>query len=138
MSKNKFIAEEPEPVQEQPKKPKKEKKVRTSSGFSIGKLLSKNLRDDLVFRNLPFIFFISFLIFIYIMITNKIENKLGKIESIKSEIKELRTRRINMANVYSSVKKQSSIAQRLDSLKTGVKESKVQPKFIEVTAVKSK
>jgi len=60
MSKNKFIAEEPEPVQEQPKKPKKEKKVRTSSGFSIGKLLSKNLRDDLVFRNLPFIFFISF------------------------------------------------------------------------------
>jgi len=72
------------------------------------------------------------------MITNKIENKLGKIESIKSEIKELRTRRINMANVYSSVKKQSSIAQRLDSLKTGVKESKVQPKFIEVTAVKSK
>ena len=72
------------------------------------------------------------------MVTNETEKKLGKIESIKNEIKELRTRRINMANVYSSVKKQSSVAQRLDSLKTGIKESKVQPKFIEVTAVKSK
>jgi hypothetical protein len=138
MSRNKLITEEQEPVQEQPEKPKKDKKKRASTGFSIGKILSRNLSDDLVFRNLPFIFFISFLIFLYIMITNETEKKLGKIESIKNEIKELRTRRINMANVYSSVKKQSSVAQRLDSLKTGIKESKVQPKFIEVTAVKSK
>ena len=138
MPKNKLIIEEKEPAQEQPKKVKKEKNAKPSSGFSVGKLLSNNLRDDLVFRNLPFIFFVSVLIFLYIMITNKIENKLGKIESIKSEIKELRTRRINMANVYSSVKKQSSVAQRIDSLKMGIKETKVQPKFIEVTEVKSK
>ena len=129
MPKNIFISEENKPVQEpEPKpKPEKEKKIKSSSGSFLGKILRKNLSDDLVFRNLPFIFFISFLIFLYIMITNNTETMLGRIESIKNEMKALRITKIHFENVFSSVKKQTSIAHSLDSLKQVSKKPRYNP-----------
>lgn len=135
MAKNILITEEPTPEPEKKEESGRKKKQQGNS-FLSG-LLRKQIRDDLVFRNLPFILFCSLLIFTYIMITNNIEKMLGRIEIINNEIKELRTTRIHYENVFSSVKKQSSVAQRLDSLKTGIREARVQPKFIEVIVDKA-
>ena len=127
---NKF-KEQPKP--EEPKKsdaPKKENKVvRSVANVVSGSFLSK----ETTIKNLPFIFFLSFLAICYIANGYYADDQVRKMNYLTNEIKELRTQYIVVKDSLVIKSKQTEVAKALEKQQTGIKESVVPPKKIVLT-----
>lgn len=129
---NKF-KEQPKPVEE----PKAEKKsagnkvVRSVASVVSGNFLSK----ESMLKNLPFVFFLSFLAICYIANGYYADDQVRKVNRLTNEIKELRTQYIVVKDSLVVKSKQTEVAKSLAKLQTGIKESVVPPKKIVVKAV---
>ncbi|MEI6852530.1 MAG: FtsL-like putative cell division protein [Bacteroidota bacterium] len=128
MAKNEFKPlEVEEPVVEKANpKPKKVKESRL--GISLRTILDGSiLTRDAVVRLLPFGIYMAFLIVAYIGNSYYSEKIIRKTSKVRNELKELEYEYISTKSDLMDVSKQSEVAIRLDSLKTGLKESLVPP-----------
>jgi hypothetical protein len=126
MAKNEFKdVEVEEPVKEKTK-PQKPKESRL--GISLRTILDGSiLTRDAVVRLLPFGLYLTFLIVAYIGNSYYSEKIIRRTSKVRNELKELEYEYISTKSDLMQVSKQSEVAIRLDSLKTGVKESLVPP-----------
>ena len=128
---NKF-KEQPKQEEEQPEKPAKENKVvRSMVNVVSGSFLSK----ETTIKNLPFIFFLSFLAICYIANGYYADDQVRKVNQLTNEIKELRTEYIVVKDSLVIKSKQTEVAKALAEKQTGIKESVVPPKKIIVQTV---
>ena len=129
------LKEQAAPVEEkvqEPKKPEKNNKViRSVASVVSGSFLSK----EATLKNLPFIFFLSFLTICYIANGYYADDQVRKVNRLNNEIKELRTQYIVAKDSLVIKSKQTEIAKVLAKLQTGIKESVVPPKKIVVKTV---
>ena len=142
MAKNEYREKEEE-IKEEPKKQKEEKPKRAHKESRLGKAFmsiidGSILTRDNVLRLLPFIFFLTFLIIVYIANSYYSEKTIRQTEKVRKEIKELELEYISVKSDYMVCSKQSSVAVRLDSLRSGIKESVIPPKKIFVKVDSSK
>lgn len=113
-----------------PEKPVKENKVVKSVASVVsGNFLSK----EATLKNLPFIFFLSFLAICYIANGYYADDQVRKVNRLTNEIKELRTQYIVVKDSLVVKSKQTEVAKALAVQQTGIKESVVPPKKIIVT-----
>ena len=128
---NKF-KEQPKQEEVKPAKPVKENKVvRSVANVVSGSFLSK----ETTLKNLPFIFFLSFLSICYIANGYYADDQVRKVNRLTNEIKELRTQYIVIKDSLVIKSKQTEVAKALASQQTGIKESVVPPKKIIVQTV---
>ena len=124
-----------EPKKEEPKKqvvPRKENKVvRSVTNVVSGNFLSK----EATLKNLPFIFFLSFLSICYIANGYYTDDQVRKVNRLTNEIKELRTKYIVVKDSLVIKSKQTEVAKSLAKQQSGIKESVVPPKKIIVSTV---
>ncbi len=124
-----------EPKAEEPQKPKtparENKVVRSVANVVSGSFLSK----DTTVKNLPFIFFLSFLAICYIANGYYADDQVRKVNRLTNEIKELRTQYIVVKDSLVVKSKQTEVAKALAKKETGIKESVVPPKKILVQTV---
>ena len=112
------------------KEPKEE--IKKSSGkkkFSIGNAVFGVLKGNLLSQEfaleyLPFIFYISFLLLIYIGNNYNSVKTVMKISSINKELKELRYEYITSTSELMHVTRRSVIAKRNELIIKGIKDSK--------------
>jgi len=132
MSKNEYkiieeeIPETPEkkPESSKPKVPGKESKLgKAFMSVVDGTILTR----DNVLRLLPFIFFLTLMMIIYIANSYYAEKTILKTEKVRKQIKELELEYISVKSDYMIASKQSAVAARLDSMHSGIKESVVPP-----------
>ena len=115
-----------------PKKPAKENKVvRGVASVVSGNFLSK----ETTLKNLPFIFFLSFLAICYIANGYYADDQVRKVNKLTNDIKELRTQYIVVKDSLVVKSKQTEVAKALALQQTGIKESVVPPKKIVVKTV---
>lgn len=115
-----------------PVKPARENKVvRSVSNVVSGNFLSK----ESTIKNMPFIFFLSFLAICYIANGYYADDQVRKVNKLTNEIKELRTQYIVVKDSLVVKSKQTEVAKSLAAKQTGIKESVVPPKKIVVKAV---
>ena len=120
-----------EEVQEKPLS--KENKVMRS----IATVVSGNfLSQETTLKNLPFIFFLSFLAVCYIANGYYADDQVRKVNQLTNEIKELRTQYMVVKDSFIIKSKQTEIAKVLAKQKTGIRESVVPPKKIIIKTVK--
>jgi len=126
-----------EPKQEEPTKPvkpaKENKVVRSVANVFSGNFLSK----EKTLKNLPFIFFLSFLSICYIANGYYADDQVRKLNRLTNEIKELRTQYTVVKDSLVIKSKQTEEAKALVKQQTGIKESVVPPKKILVSTVKT-
>lgn len=116
-----------------PEKPVKENKVVKSVASVVsGNFLSK----ETTIKNLPFIFFLSFLAICYIANGYYADDQVRKVNRLTNEIKELKTQYIVVKDSLVIKSKQTEVAKELAIQQTGIKESVVPPKKIVVQTVK--
>lgn len=129
------LKEQAAPVEEkvqEPKKPEKNNKViRSVASVVSGSFLSK----ETTIKNLPFIFFLSFLAICYIANGYYADDQVRKVNRLNNEIKELRTQYIVAKDSLVIKSKQTEIAKVLAKQQTGIKESVVPPKKIVIKAI---
>ena len=129
---NKFKEKPKAEVEEKPKIPVKESKVvRSVANVVSGSFLSK----DATVKNLPFIFFLSFLAICYIANGYYADDQVRKVNHLTNEIKELRTEYIVVKDSLVIKSKQTEVAKALENQASGIKESVVPPKKIIVQIV---
>ena len=119
---------------EEPKseKPVKENKmVRSVANVVSGSFLSK----ESTIKNLPFIFFLSFLAVCYIAKGYYDDDQVRKLNRLTNELKELQTQYIVVKDSLVIKSKQTEVAKALAAQATGIKESVVPPKKIVVQTV---
>lgn len=122
-------AEEPITV-----KPVKENKVvRSVANVVSGSFLSK----ETTLKNLPYIFFLSFLAVCYIAKGYYDDDQVRKLNRLTNEKKELKTQYIVVKDSLVIKSKQTEVAKALAAQATGIKESVVPPKKIVVEIVKT-
>jgi len=130
MSKPVNKMKEPAPSSEEKvaeKKPAKENKVvRSVASVVSGSFLSK----ETTWKNLPFIFFLSFLAVCYIANGYYADDQVRKVNKLSNEIKELRTQYIVVKDSLVIKSKQTEVAKVLEKQGTEIKESVVPPKKI--------
>lgn len=115
-----------------PEKPVKENTVvRSVANVVSGSFLSK----EVTIKNLPFIFFLSFLAICYIANGYYADDQVRKVNQLTNEIKELRTQYIVVKDSLVIKSKQTEVAKALAEKQTGIKESVVPPKKIIVQTV---
>ncbi|HRG38582.1 MAG TPA: FtsL-like putative cell division protein [Bacteroidia bacterium] len=123
------------PVEEkvrEPKKPEKNNKViRSVASVVSGSFLSK----ETTLKNLPFIFFLSFLAICYIANGYYADDQVRRVNRLNNEIKELRTQYIVVKDSLVIKSKQTEIAKVLAKQQTGIKESVVPPKKIVIKKI---
>jgi|SRR3954465_3139016 hypothetical protein len=120
-----------EKIQEPKKKPEKSNNVmRSVASVVSGSFLSK----ETTIKNLPFIFFLSFLAICYIANGYYADDQVRKVNRLNNEIKELRTQYIVAKDSLVIKSKQTEIAKVLAKQQTGIKESVVPPKKIVIKA----
>jgi hypothetical protein len=125
------------PVEEKVKeqKPVKNNKViRSVASVVSGSFLSK----ETTLKNLPFIFFLSFLAVCYIANGYYADDQVRKVNRLINEIKELRTQYIVVKDSLVIKSKQTEIAKVLAKQQTGIKESVVPPKKIIIKKTEQK
>lgn len=128
---NKF-KEQPKVEEPKSEKPAKENKiVRSVANVVSGSFLSK----ESTVKNLPFIFFLSFLAICYIAKGYYDDDQVRKLNRLTNEIKELRTQYIVVKDSLVIKSKQTEVAKALAAQATGIKESVVPPKKIVVQTV---
>ncbi len=109
---------------------KKKKVVRSVANFVSGNFLSK----DTTVKQLPFIFFLSFIAICYIANGYYVDDQIRKVNRLTNEIKELRAEYIVVKDSLVIKSKQTEIAKALSIQQMGIKESVVPPKKIAVDA----
>jgi hypothetical protein len=115
-----------------PQKPVKENKVVKSVASVVsGNFLSK----EATLKNLPFIFFLSFLAICYIANGYYADDQVRKVNKLTNDIKELRTQYIVVKDSLVVKSKQTEVAKALALQQSGIKESVVPPKKIIVKTV---
>jgi hypothetical protein len=107
------------------------KVVRSVASVVSGNFLSK----DSTLKNLPFIFFLSFLAICYIAKGYYDDDQIRKMNRLTNEIKELRTQYIVVKDSLVIKSKQTEVAKALARQATGIRESVVPPKKIVVQTV---
>jgi hypothetical protein len=123
------LKETPAPVEErkQEKEPvKNSKMMRSVASVVSGNFLSK----ETTIKNLPFVFFLSFLAICYIANGYYADDQVRKVNRLINEIKELRTQYIVVKDSLVVKSKQTEVAKVLAKQHTGIKESVVPPKKI--------
>ena len=130
---NKMKEATPSPLETVGKKmPAKENKVvRSVANVVSGSFLSQ----ESTVKNLPFIFFLSFLAVCYIAKGYYDDDQVRKLNRLTNEIKELRTQYIVVKDSLVIKSKQTEVAKALADQSTGIKESVVPPKKITVRTV---
>ena len=119
-----------EPIK--PTKPVKENKVvRSVANVVSGSFLSK----EKTLKNLPFVFFLSFLSICYIANGYYADDQVRKVNRLTNEIKELRTQYIVVKDSLVIKSKQTEVAKALAQMQSGIKESVVPPKKIIVETI---
>lgn len=111
---------------------KENKVVKSVASVVSGNFLSK----EATLKNLPFIFFLSFLAICYIANGYYADDQVRKVNRLTNEIKELRTQYIVVKDSLVVKSKQTEVAKALAVQQTGIKESVVPPKKIVVQIVK--
>lgn len=115
-------------------KPVKENKVvRSVANVVSGSFLSK----ETTLKNLPYIFFLSFLAVCYIAKGYYDDDQVRKLNRLTNEKKELKTQYIVVKDSLVIKSKQTEVAKALAEKATGIKESVVPPKKIVVETVKT-
>lgn len=128
---NKF-KEQPKLDEPKTEKPVKENKVvRSVANVVSGSFLSK----ESTIKNLPFIFFLSFLAVCYIAKGYYDDDQVRKLNRLTNELKELQTQYIVVKDSLVIKSKQTEVAKALATQATGIKESVVPPKKIAVQIV---
>ncbi len=107
------------------------KVVRSVANVVSGSFLSK----ESTIKNLPFIFFLSFLAVCYIAKGYYDDDQVRKLNRLTNELKELQTQYIVVKDSLVIKSKQTEVAKALASQATGIKESVVPPKKILVQTV---
>ncbi len=124
-----------EKKQEQKQKPEKSGKVmRSIASVVSGNFLSK----EVTLKNLPFIFFLSFMAICYIANGYYADDQVRKVNRLANEIKELRTKYIVVKDSLVVKSKQTEVAKLLAKQQTGIKESVVPPKKIVIKITEPK
>ena len=121
----------PKQVKQKSQKPVKEKKK--SGPSKTGKMLQSVLggaflEKDMFLKNLPFIFFMSFLALMYIANTYLAEKTIRDIEKTKTMLKEMRSEYITSKSELMTGRKQSEVARKF--IVAGLKESLDSPRKI--------
>jgi hypothetical protein len=94
------------------------------------------LMRERVVRQLPFVFFITFLIILYIGNRYHAEKMIRQTMELQKELKELRARAISTASELEFVSRQSEVAKLVESKKLGLKEAVDPP--IKISVAKSR
>jgi hypothetical protein len=129
---NKFKEQTKPEEPKAPQKPAKENKmVKSVASVVSGNFLSK----DTTIKNLPFVFFLSFLAICYIANGYYADDQVRKVNKLSNDIKELRTQYIVVKDSLVIKSKQTEVAKALALQQTGIKESVVPPKKIVVKTV---
>jgi Bacteriodetes cell division protein (FtsL-like) len=103
---------------------------------SVGSVISGNfLSKETTLKNLPFVFFLSFLSICYIANGYYADDQVRKVNKLTNEIKELRTQYIVVKDSLVIKSKQTEVAKALAKEQTGIKESVVPPKKIIIQSV---
>lgn len=107
-----------------------QKQEKVGSTLRIPRLgeLFGNLSREQITKQMPFVFYITFLVLLYISNNYYSEKNIREIDKIGSELKELRSEYITSKSELMFKSKQSEIARQLES--TGIRESVVPPKKI--------
>ena len=117
---------------EKPKEEKKEKpKTKKQSRFAryFASLFSGSfLAEEKTLRQLPFIFFLTFIALCYVANGYYAERTVRKINQVTNELKELKSEFITSKSQLMFISKQSEVAKL--SVKLGIKESVIPPKKI--------
>lgn len=129
--KNKTPLKEDEVIEEQ--LPKENKVMRSIATVVSGNFLSQ----EITLKNLPFIFFLSFLAICYIANGYYADDQVRKVNKLTNEIKELRTQYMVVKDSFIIRSKQTEIARVLSKQQTGIKESVVPPKKIIIKKIKT-
>ena len=123
-----------EPAQEQKPEIKKQKKqnkfARTFASLFSGSFLA----EEITIKQLPFIFFLTFIALCYVANGYYAESTVRKISRVTNEIKELKSEFIITKSDLMFISKQSQVAKI--SEKMGVKEAVMPPKkIVDTTSV---
>lgn len=110
---------------------KENKMVRSVANVVSGSFLSK----ESTLKNLPFIFFLSFLAVCYIAKGYYDDDQVRKLNRLTNELKELQTQYIVVKDSLVIKSKQTEVAKALANQSTGIKESVVPPKKITIRTV---
>lgn len=121
------------PKEEQKAKPRNKKQSRFARYFAS--LFSGSfLAEEKTLRQLPFIFFLTFLAICYVSNGYYAEQTVRKINKVTNELKELKSEYITSKSELMFISKQSEVAKL--SEKMGIKESITPPKkIVDTTAV---
>ncbi|MFA5782259.1 MAG: FtsL-like putative cell division protein [Bacteroidales bacterium] len=115
---------EPEDVQERPEKKNKKKNFSVLKGIQSvldGTILTR----EKVVKSLPFMFYLTFLVILYIANQYYSEKKTIEIEKVKKELKVLRSEYITTKSKLMDVNRQSEVLKRTELY--GIKESLIPP-----------
>jgi len=119
---------------ETPEPPKKKKKIRKERSMHLTGIFrsiinGEILTRDAVLRLMPFIFYLCFLFILYIANSYNYESNIKEASKLSDQLIELEYDYITTQADLVYIKQQSEIAARLDSLKSGIKESVLPPKI---------
>jgi hypothetical protein len=123
------LKENAPPVEEKKQEQKSEKGnkvMRSVASVVSGNFLSK----EVTLKNLPFVFFLSFMAICYIANGYYADDQVRKVNQLANEIKELKTKYIVVKDSLVVKSKQTEVAKLLAKQQTGIKESVVPPKKI--------
>jgi hypothetical protein len=136
---NKFKEQTKPEEPKAPQKPAPKESLRTKENKvvkSVASVVSGNfLSKEATLKNLPFIFFLSFLAICYIANGYYADDQVRKVNKLTNDIKELRTQYIVVKDSLVIKSKQTEVAKALALQLTGIKESVVPPKKILVKTV---
>ncbi|MEW6469795.1 MAG: FtsL-like putative cell division protein [Bacteroidota bacterium] len=125
-----------EQPQEQPKKIKKEKKQSKFARAFASLFSGSFLAEEATLRQLPFIFFLTFIALCYVANGYYSESAVRKINRVTNEIKELKSEYIITKSDLMFISKQSEVARA--AARTGLKEAVTPPKkIIDTVTVKA-
>jgi hypothetical protein len=112
--------------------PKENRVMKSVASVVSGSFLSK----EATLRNLPYVFFLSFVAVCYIAIGYNADDQVRKQNKLMNEINELRTQYIVIKDSLVIKSKQTEVARALARQNTGIRESVVPPIKIVVKKVK--
>jgi hypothetical protein len=121
---NKFREKPKEEKKERPKTKKQSRLARYFASLFSGSFLA----EEKTLRQLPFIFFLTFIALCYVANGYYAERTVRKINQVTNELKELKSEFITSKSQLMFISKQSEVAKL--SVKMGIKESVIPPKKI--------
>ena len=102
------------------------RKISSIKEFLDGSILTQNA----VIKQLPFIFFLTFLAIFYIGNSYHAERVVRDINNLQKEIKELRSESITLASELMDIRRQSEISKLIKKYGIKLEESNIPPKKI--------